>query len=123
MSSEEFAGYVGNLGAGEDVIVEIAARRFVGPVGTVIIVVLAAEIECRGGHVVIEEAARDAARPVARDQERPVLIERIAVLRVEPEAVQHRGAQSPAVQIEFARLVAEAVEAVVIPSREGVTDA
>ena len=31
---EEFSGYVGNLGAREDVIVEIAARRLVRPVGT-----------------------------------------------------------------------------------------
>ena len=51
---KEFSGYVSNAGTGEDVIVEIAVQRFIAAVGTVVVVVLATEIECRGRHVVIE---------------------------------------------------------------------
>ncbi len=120
---EEFSGYIGNLGAGEDIIVEVAARRLIAPVGSVIIVVLAAEIERGGGHIVVEKPARDAGRPIAGDQERPVLIERIAAFRVESETVHHRRAQPPATEIEFAGLVAEAMEAVALRSGEGVADA
>ena len=109
---KEFLGYVSNAETGEDVIVEIAVQRFIAAVGTVVVVVLATEIECRGRHVVIEEPACDAGRPISCDQERPVFIQRVTALWVEPEkAVQHRHAQPTAVQIEFAGLIAEAVEA------------
>jgi hypothetical protein len=42
--------------------------------------VLAAEVECALSGVVVENAMRDAARRVARDQERPILVQGIAAL-------------------------------------------
>ena len=110
--SNEFGGDVHESRPEDEIEIEVAVLGLVASIAAEIIVVLAAEIEHALGAVVVEEPVRDAAWPVAHDQERPVLVKGIAALGVEAERVSHRASQPPPGEVERAGLVAEAVAAV-----------
>ncbi len=103
---------VGETAAGKDVIVEVATLGLVAAEEAVVVVVLRPEVERRLGSVVVEHPVDRTRRPVAREQERPVLVERVTSARVVAERVAHRDPQPPPVQVERPGLVAKAVVAI-----------
>lgn len=97
---------------GHHVKVEVAALRLVAAEQPVVVVVPRAQVE-GGGVVVVQQPVGGAGRAVLRQQERPVLVERVAGTRVVAERVPHRDPQPPPMQVERAGLVAQAVVTVV----------
>ena len=106
---DEFLGDVLKARPEDQIEVEVAVLGLVSAVAAEIIVVFAAEVERALGAVVVEEAMRDAARPVSHDQERPVLVEGIAALGIEAERIAHGASESPPGEVERAGLVAKAI--------------
>ena len=72
---------VANARAREDIVVEIAVVDLGVAVEAVVVVELAAEIERRVRQRVVEEPVATPDVGVAADQERPVLVQRIATSR------------------------------------------
>src|SRR5439155_14353088 len=104
------------------VVVEIAVVDLCVAVQAVIIIVLAAEIESDGCKRVVEEAESDSGGVVSSDHERPMLVQWIRCLRVVAKGVERDRAQAATVLVEWAGLVAEAVETIRRSPRHGMPD-
>jgi hypothetical protein len=92
--------------AGEDVEVEVAIDDLGGAVAAMVVVVLGAEVEAALGQGVVVQAAGCTGMVV--EEERPVLVERVAGLGVVAERVERARAQAAAGEVDRAGLVAEA---------------
>jgi hypothetical protein len=108
---------IGETGPEDQPIVEITVRRLVSPIKPVIIAMLGAQVERSRGEVIVEETVKLAGRTIAYDQERPMLVERVAGARVKAQRVGHGGAQPAALEVERSRLVAEPVIAILRVAR------
>jgi len=62
---------IGKAATHDQPVIEIAIRRLVAAIGTVIVAVLGVEIEGAGGQVIVKDAIEPAGGAVAYDQEGP----------------------------------------------------
>ena len=119
--AHEARDHLGRRRAGDEVVVEVAVVDLHVAVETVVVVVLAAEVErARGQRVVVD--AVPAAAGGAGQHERPVLVQRVAVRGVVAQRVERQRAQPPAVQVERPGLVAEPVVTLAAVAGEVVAD-
>ena len=111
-------------GARHQVVIQVAIVNVDITVKVVVIVVLATEVKGTGAQRVVIEPV-----PVAGggpgQHKGPVLVERVAMLRVVAERIKRDGPQASPMQIERAGLVAQAVITIspvplqVVPHRAG----
>ena len=93
--------------SGHEVVVEVAVVDLDVPVEAVVVVVLAAEVERARGQRIVVDAVPGASRGTG-ENERPVLVERVATLGIVAQRVERQGAQPAAGEVERSGLVAEA---------------